>query len=155
MTKPCRNCETTNATDFYETQGSRYCKTCHKARYFERGRQRNIQAKLKIGACVDCGLKVTPTNCVVFEWDHLRDKTMNISTMVTMCDTRFEEELEKCELRCSNCHRLQTQKRERTWATPGRPRKPNPHVSPPNTSSHSANTHTLPDATLLESGTHP
>lgn len=123
---PCKNCLADDPTAFYETQSSNYCKPCHKQKYFNTGRQRVIDAKLQRGHCVDCRLAVTPETTFVFEWDHLRDKHYNVSSMVTMCDAKFYAEIEKCELRCANCHRIATHSRPRVHSG-GRPRKVQPH----------------------------
>jgi hypothetical protein len=52
--------------------------------------------------CVDCG----ESNLIVLDFDHLRDKRGDISNMVRD-GSRWEqiaEEMEKCEVRCANCH---------------------------------------------------
>lgn len=63
--------------------------------------------------CVDCG----ETDPLVLDFDHVRgEKRGNVSSMVT--DNRpvrfFLEEIDKCEIRCSNCHRRKTA-RDRGW----------------------------------------
>lgn len=123
MPTPCKTCTTENPADFYETQSSAYCKTCHKAKYFTPGRQRLLQAKLDRVSCVDCGLLVNEDNAVCFDFDHMRDKTNNISKMITSSNAKFEEEIAKCELRCSNCHRLKTKANPTPQPVGGRPRR--------------------------------
>ena len=119
---PCKNCGTLALNEFYETQTSAYCKSCHKQKYFGAGRLRLLNAKLERRACVDCDMIVTAENLCVFEFDHLRDKRYNVSAMTTMSDEKFHTEIAKCELRCANCHRLAT--RTRGYSTKGgRPRK--------------------------------
>src|SRR5207247_9126089 len=68
--------------------------------------QRRIVEYLTTHACVDCG----ETDIVVLQFDHLRDKSMNISTLIRngASWTRIEQEIAKCEVRCANCHRLRT-----------------------------------------------
>jgi hypothetical protein len=78
---------------------------------------------------------VTPENMPIFEFNHTRDKKYNVSQMVSMRDEKFFEEIEKCVLLCSNCHRICTL-RGGGYARPprgpsGRPRKtpsPEPHT---------------------------
>ena len=121
--RTCRTCGTTEQTSFYETQHSMYCRPCHKQKYFAPGRARLLQAKLDRAQCVDCGLFVTEDTACVFDFDHLNDKHLNVSQMVTYSDMRFTQEIAKCELVCSNCHRLRTQTRPRVHPNPGRPRR--------------------------------
>src|SRR6267143_1993169 len=56
--------------------------------------------------CVDCG----ETDIVVLQFDHLRDKERDVSSMLSGSWTwsAIEKEIAKCEVRCANCHRLRT-----------------------------------------------
>lgn len=123
QTRTCKTCGTTDQSHFYETQSSHYCKIHHKERYFAPGRARLLNAKLARIQCTDCGLIVTQDNACVFDFDHLNDKIINISQMVTYSDARFEQEIAKCELRCSNCHRIKTKVHPTPHPNPGRPRR--------------------------------
>lgn len=63
---------------------------------------------LKTHACVDCGEK----DPLVLEFDHVRDKYKDVSILVrnsTSLDL-ISKEIEKCEVRCCNCHRRKTAK---------------------------------------------
>ena len=128
--KVCKKCSTTNPTDFYETQHTRYCKGCFQQTYFVPGRERLLAAKLARGECKDCGLKVTTENASVFDFDHLYDKKRQVSNMTTAPNSKFNEEINKCDLVCANDHRLRTRARGRTWSTPGRPRRDKPQTPP-------------------------
>ncbi len=115
---------------------STYCKMCAKIRnaaYYvatpERNAQRNISRNkavtlakdfvwgyLTSHPCVDC----QNSNPVVLEFDHIRDKNYNISNMVSQgmgVDT-IAKEIEKCEVRCANCHRIVTSQRGNWYAGP-------------------------------------
>lgn len=63
--------------------------------------------------CVDCG----ETNPVVLEFDHVRGtKLFNVgeATSKGYSLKRVQAEVEKCEIRCANCHRQKTY-REAGW----------------------------------------
>lgn len=61
--------------------------------------------------CVDCG----ETDITVLEFDHLRDKTKDVSALMkgTSSWSRIEAEILKCAVRCANCHRRETERRRR------------------------------------------
>jgi len=121
--KICKICGTDNPAQFYETQNSNYCKFHHLEKYFAPGRVRLLDAKLVRGGCSDCNLLVTPENSVCFDFDHMSSKLTNISKMTTSTNERFEAEIAKCELRCSNCHRMRTKSQAYVHPSPGRPRR--------------------------------
>jgi 5-methylcytosine-specific restriction endonuclease McrA len=105
-----------------------YCRKCHaayrhahylanKPDYIRRaiaqvnGRReqnrREIMTYLASHPCVDCGAK----NVIVLEFDHRdpRDKLANVGTMmVSKRWARVRAEIEKCDVRCVNCHRRKT-----------------------------------------------
>jgi hypothetical protein len=58
--------------------------------------------------CVDCG----EARWQVLEFDHMRDKVQSISWMVCRgySLTRIQTEIDKCEIRCGNCHRIKSTK---------------------------------------------
>lgn len=58
--------------------------------------------------CVDCKLYYPS---YVMDFDHLRDKTDSIARFVGGTLTRLKTEIDKCELVCSNCHRVRTYSR--------------------------------------------
>lgn len=68
--------------------------------------------------CVDCGYNEHPE---ALDFDHLRDKTKNVSTLATQSGTvswvrlqaRLEAEIAKCEVVCANCHRIRTFRRRK------------------------------------------
>lgn len=60
--------------------------------------------------CMDCGNNY-PKICMDF--DHLQNKKFNISWAVNkgVGFFRLKKEIEKCEVVCSNCHRIRTHNR--------------------------------------------
>lgn len=64
---------------------------------------------LKLNPCVDCGEK----DIIVLEFDHTDPslKFKNISDLVNKGSIlSLLEEIKKCEIRCSNCHKRKTAK---------------------------------------------
>ena len=59
--------------------------------------------------CTDCGEK----NHIVLDFDHLKDKKYNVSRMIHdgFAWKAIRKEIDKCEVVCSNCHRIRTHDR--------------------------------------------
>jgi hypothetical protein len=64
---------------------------------------RIVLQRLREAGCVDCGI----ADPIVLQFDHLRSKTKDIASLVrSACSSqRLIYELNKCEVRCVNCHR--------------------------------------------------
>lgn len=59
--------------------------------------------------CLDCGVKYP---YYVMEFDHLHSKTKTVSWLMSRGTIdQVIEEIEKCELVCSNCHKVRTWQR--------------------------------------------
>ena len=75
-----------------------------------RDKQKDYVDSLKSAPCTDCGQTFPP---VCMDWDHLRDKDTNLARAIRRGWSldRVKLEIAKCELVCSNCHRIRTQQR--------------------------------------------
>ena len=59
------------------------------------------------GKCNRCGYAITDDNFAAFEFHHPDDnKDLEIGSILNRKWETIEEELKKCELLCSNCHRI-------------------------------------------------
>jgi len=72
-------------------------------------RNRKLIQEAKDVPCADCGKRYPP---YVMDFDHLRDKEFNISRAVhkRVSVKRLLDEIAKCDIVCSNCHRIRTNK---------------------------------------------
>ena len=65
---------------------------------------RDVVCLIKLSSgCTDCGYRGRHE---VLEFDHLRDKEFDVSTHLTCSFERIMNEIAKCEVVCSNCHRI-------------------------------------------------
>jgi hypothetical protein len=135
--KRCCTCkEVKPVEDFYfrnraERIRQAYCKRCKSAynrRWYAKNQEsqkaavsrtkpsriaalRALMVELKSAPCRDCGTCFPPE---VMDFDHVTGKKhRNISEMVCrgIAVETLMEEVAKCELVCSNCHRLRTLRR--------------------------------------------
>ena len=109
----CLECQRTYSRAWYANNRARQAAT---ARRNDDKRVRRatafVQAFLSTHPCNDCG----QPNSIVLEFDHLRAKKEEISAMVRRGApiSSIALEMEKCEVRCANCHRRKTA-RDRGW----------------------------------------
>jgi hypothetical protein len=93
------------------------CACCHRRRGDGRRatprstplRRRNaafVRSILAATPCIDC----RETDPLVLDFDHVGEKTRNVSRLVTIEASldRLRREIDQCEVRCANCHRRQT-----------------------------------------------
>lgn len=103
-------------------------KTASQKKWYEKNKNRHIQnvslrkkqviqrvrqfvAELKESTpCTDCGINYPS---YVMDFDHLANKEYQISNMIhsgyDICSV--QKEIDKCEIVCSNCHRVRTHNR--------------------------------------------
>jgi hypothetical protein len=116
-----------NGINHYQT----LCKTCqskrakvhyakNKSDYYARKclRKENLYRRLKkyLGThpCVDCG----ENDVVVLEFDHIRGtKVLGVAEMASrgISWELIEAEIQKCEVRCANCHKRKTARERGYW----------------------------------------
>lgn len=109
--KICKTCDQNYRKDYYEKNKIEAVKYSLKS---TKGiRERNAQFVwnyLKENPCIECG----ENDPVVLEFDHKDDsnKISEVSRMVSNSNSlqRIKEEIDKCDIRCANCHRRKTAK---------------------------------------------
>lgn len=102
LCKPCKR----------EYDNNHYKKNEYRRNYIRENQKRReletnsyILEYLNNHPCVDCG----ETDPVVLEFDHVRgEKKKEISILKRSSLKAVKREIEKCEVRCANCHRRKT-----------------------------------------------
>jgi hypothetical protein len=87
-----------------------------------KGRIAIIEEKLRRGSCMDCGLEVTRDNYICFDFDHRdpAEKSFAVSQKSRdVSEAVLNAEFAKCDLVCSNCHRLRTHLQIKTGVLTG------------------------------------
>jgi hypothetical protein len=103
----CRECFAAYGREYYrkhrDAQKTRLLRNVTVTRSENR---RRIIEYLATHPCVDCG----ETDIVVLEFDHLNDKVADVSAYASSGRTwsRIRAEIDKCQVRCANCHRRKT-----------------------------------------------
>jgi len=133
--KTCGRCERRRPIEFFSrhpTAGRQHwCRECFKAYFRKRGARHRAQVKagqrrrierardyvllrLERSRCQDCG----ETHVVVLDLDHVRgEKSAEIARLAGegAAPGRIEDEMEKCDVVCANCHRRRTEGRRGSW----------------------------------------
>jgi hypothetical protein len=103
----CKSCKKEFAKSWYSrrSESQKQIVLVRKERVQRENRER-IEEHLRNHPCVDCGEK----DIIVLEFDHVRGiKKKEVSIMrYTYCWETVQKEIEKCEVRCANCHRRAT-----------------------------------------------
>lgn len=82
--------------------GRRFCASCWTR--VRRCRAKLLGIKMLGGKCVKCGWSGHPA---AFEFHHVRGKDFAIGSAANKSWAVVRRELKKCELLCSNCHRIE------------------------------------------------
>ena len=109
----CRKCENKVASEYHHNNSDKINKRkVSKNRERYREKRRFLVDYLQNHPCVDCG----ETRVACLEFDHVRgEKKDKISTVINYGWKALKEEIEKCEVRCANCHAVVTAKRAKWW----------------------------------------
>lgn len=124
--QPCPRCKKTRARKWASTGECHHCyqrrtgaskRKAEKARAYGRRylKLRALREKLCAAPCMDCG-QTFPWYVMDFDHRVPADKSYQISRIKTV--TRFLAEVKKCDVVCSNCHRIRTHKQREAGLIP-------------------------------------
>lgn len=140
LIKICSSCKIKKSSDHFNKNCSKtdglnsYCKDCSRQQsreyYYSDPKRHEVKRKvsklrtakrnqqyvwkwLENHPCVDCG----ESDIVILEFDHLDNKINTVSHGIYSGWTleKLQDEIDKCEVRCANCHRRKTAF-EQGWA---------------------------------------
>lgn len=104
----CKSCKSGYNRRWYRKNRAKQIRDVLPNKQASRAELRELLAKLKNRPCMDCGGTFP---IVAMDFDHVRgDKVSTVSEMVNHGVSRalLLREIDKCELVCSNCHRVRT-----------------------------------------------
>ena len=105
--KACKSCTRLAIREHYQKNKKYYLEKSQKRNREQRKINRNyIYNYLLQHPCIDCG----ESDPVVLEFDHKSKKLENISVFLgkNYPLNTIKKEIQKCEVRCANCHRRKT-----------------------------------------------
>lgn len=109
LSSHCRQCSREYVRGHYKNNRDYYLRKARRRNLRIRDEVQNyIRSFLSTHPCIDCN----ESDILVLEFDHLRDKIHSISEMIGGYYglSVIKLEMEKCEVRCANCHRRRTAK---------------------------------------------
>lgn len=112
--KICTNCNNEKLiTEFYKKSdrknGGSMCKKCFNTYCSNRWVKKKIDSIIyKGGSCMDCHISYPEYPYVIFDFHHIEQKTKDVdwSKLRLRSWPNILLELDKCDLLCSNCHRI-------------------------------------------------
>jgi len=118
--KFCPRCETIKPIDEFYKRSNRdsyggYCKNCSNVYHGKRIKRVKLKmVHYKGDQCLDCDLNIENTYQCVFDFHHLdpNEKDPNWNKIQYQKWGKIKDELDKCVLLCSNCHRIRHAKIE-------------------------------------------
>ena len=110
----CKECQKGPKNAWYARNASQHKKNTSRTRDAAIKQARAYMLNyLLIHSCVDCG----ETDPYVLEFDHVRgvkDKPLSEAVRAGWSLERIKKEIDKCDVRCSNCHKRKTAK-DQKW----------------------------------------
>lgn len=114
----CKSCVSSLDKKNYISSEERRVSIRSRAKDNRKTNQEYVINHLLSNSCVDCG----ESDIVVLEFDHVRGKkSFNVCSKLTSVSLEtLKKEIDKCEVRCANCHRRASHVRlGKTYRMPG------------------------------------
>ena len=114
LDRMCKCCHREYRKEHYKNNKKAYKKKAKKNRELSTKKYREyVWDHLKNNPCVDCG----ESNILVLDFDHRdrSEKKHNISHLWDRGGKVLRDEIDKCDVRCANCHRIKTAKENNSW----------------------------------------
>lgn len=110
LTSYCRICQSDYSKTHYRNNKDKHNKQRYQRTKITRKEHSEKIRDIKDNVpCTDCGV---PYPHYVLEFDHLSNKVANVSDMAGKFGwDKIQEEINKCEIVCSNCHKERTYNR--------------------------------------------
>src|ERR1041385_343252 len=100
----CKDCQNIRSKEHYQKNQKIYIAKARKRNKFVLAQiQRYVWEYLSKHSCIDCG----ESDIVVLEFDHQGNKRHLLSEIIKERSSllRVKQEIEKCVVRCANCHK--------------------------------------------------
>jgi hypothetical protein len=114
----CKKCQSTQRKKYYNENKEVQIRQINEARRVRRKESQNKMRKLLDNSrCLDCDA----SDIRVLEFDHVRGvKKKDVSYLLSNGASweTLMEEINKCDIVCSNCHRIRTMTRSPNYRTP-------------------------------------
>lgn len=110
----CKDCNKARSKQYYKENLIKHKKEVRKRKIKHlKNIQKQILEYLEKNPCVKCG----EDDILVLEFDHLRDKKLEITSMIrnTLSWNTIREEINKCQVLCANCHKRKTAEQFSTY----------------------------------------
>ena len=104
----CKSCQSDYAQEHYKLNTQYYRDKAKISNEAQIAKNKAYMNAKKNVPCTDCGNHYP---LYVMDFDHLNSKEFNISHGLTLGHERLKREIDKCEVVCSNCHRIRTHER--------------------------------------------
>lgn len=106
----CKECTRQSIRNHYKKNKNYYLEKTHKRNLELKSIMLNfVKEYLLKNPCVDCA----ESDITVLEFDHNKNKEIKFKAVSSLMKSRYplekiKEEIQKCEVRCANCHRRKT-----------------------------------------------